>query len=75
MMYKITNKNAVERLIELINILKETQDNNDKFSFEIPYTRKQLGSLTSLRTETVIRAIKKMEQDNIVMINKGRVFY
>ncbi|WP_445430776.1 Crp/Fnr family transcriptional regulator [Chryseobacterium indoltheticum] len=75
MMYKITNNNAIDRLVELMDVMKESQENKEKFSFEIPYTRKQLGSLTSLRTETVIRAIKKMEQNKIVMINNRKIFY
>ncbi|QQQ29126.1 Crp/Fnr family transcriptional regulator [Chryseobacterium indoltheticum] len=75
MMYKITNNNAIDRLVELMDVMKESQENKDKFSFEIPYTRKQLGSLTSLRTETVIRAIKKMEQNKTVLINNRKIFY
>lgn len=62
LMHKISSKNAIERLKEIMNMMKETQNNKDKFSFEIPHTRQQLASLTGLYVETTIRAIKKMEK-------------
>lgn len=73
--HKILNYSATERIIELMSSMKKSSDKKEKFSFKIPYTRKQLASFTSLRTETVIRAIKKMEQDNIVIIKNRKIFF
>ena len=71
----ITSENAEDRLIEIMELLKESYDNKDKFSLEIPHTRQQLASLTGLSIETAIRAIKKMEKKNIVMIKDRKIFY
>ncbi|MCY0976782.1 Crp/Fnr family transcriptional regulator [Chryseobacterium wangxinyae] len=74
LMPKIASKNAEERLAELMNIMKDSK-NQEKFSFEIPHTRQQLASLTGLSLETTIRAIKKMERGEILMIKNGKIFY
>jgi CRP-like cAMP-binding protein len=48
---------------------------NGKFSFEIPFTRQQLANLTGLRVETVIRAVKKMENESLVKIKNRKIYY
>ncbi len=75
MMRKISSKSAVERLTEIMNMMKEPQPNKDKFSFEIPHTRQQLASLTGLCVETAIRAIKRMEEKNVLKIRNRKIFY
>lgn len=75
LMRVITSENAEDRLIEIMELLKESYDNKDKFSIEIPHTRQQLASLTGLSIETAIRTIKKMEKKNIVMIKNRKIFY
>ncbi|MDR6403250.1 MULTISPECIES: Crp/Fnr family transcriptional regulator [Chryseobacterium] len=75
LMQKITGKNAEERLMELMNQMKESRENKEKFSFEIPHTRQQLASLAGLSLETAIRAIKRMEKNEILVIKNGKIFY
>jgi len=75
LMRKITSKNAEERLMEILDILKQSHMNRDKFSFEIPYTRQQLGAFTGICVETVIRAIKRLEKNNVLMIRNRKIFY
>jgi len=75
LMQKISSKNAEERLVELMNQMKESKENKDKFSFEIPHTRQQLASLTGLSVETAIRAIKRMEKNEVLIIKNGKIFY
>ncbi|MDQ0595087.1 CRP/FNR family cyclic AMP-dependent transcriptional regulator [Chryseobacterium ginsenosidimutans] len=75
LMRKITSENAEERLMELMNQMKDSKENKDKFSFEIPHTRQQLASLTGLSVETAIRAIKRMERSEILIIKNGKIFY
>jgi CRP-like cAMP-binding protein len=41
----------------------------------IDLTRKELSTMTGLRIETVIRTIKKMEQQGKLEIIKGKVYY
>jgi len=75
LMRKISSKNAVERITELLKMLKEPQENKSKYSFEIPHTRQQLASLTGLCVETAIRAIKRMEANNDLQIRNRKIFY
>ncbi|MCQ9634276.1 Crp/Fnr family transcriptional regulator [Chryseobacterium sp. WG14] len=75
LMQKISGQNAEERLVELMNQMKEAKENKDKYSFEIPYTRQQLASLTGLSLETTIRVIKRMEKNENLVIKNGKIFY
>lgn len=75
LMQKISSKNAQERLMELLNQIKEPKENKDKYSLEIPHTRQQLASLTGLSLETTIRVIKRMEKSGRLIIKNGKIFY
>ncbi|WP_276876990.1 Crp/Fnr family transcriptional regulator [Chryseobacterium joostei] len=75
LMQKISGQNAEERLVELMNQMKEPKESRGKYSFEIPHTRQQLASLTGLSLETTIRVIKRMEKNKILMIKNGKIFY
>jgi CRP-like cAMP-binding protein len=63
------------RIQELFNVLKEYHVAHGVFSYQIPFTRQQISSITALRLETVIRTVKKMEKNNIVKIKNGKIFY
>lgn len=63
------------RLIGMMTYFKSYSTLDDKYSFEITLTRKQLASLTGLRIETVIRTIKKMEKDGAVKLENGKIFF
>lgn len=63
------------RLTELFRVLKEYYSKYEPFSYQIPFTRQQLSSITALRLETVIRTVKKMEKNNMVQIINGKIFY
>lgn len=70
----LTSEDATHQLLTLLNHLKGSQ-NKEPFSYKIPYTRKELAFLTGLRIETVIRTFKKMENESLIKIIKGRVYY
>lgn len=46
-----------------------------KHSFLVPYTRQQIADLIGLRVETVIRTIKKMETENLLLIDHSKIYY
>ncbi|MDQ0595088.1 CRP-like cAMP-binding protein [Chryseobacterium ginsenosidimutans] len=71
----LTSEDATHQLLTLLNHLKNSQNKSERYSYKIPYTRKELAFLTGLRTETVIRTFKKMESENLIKIIKGRVYY
>lgn len=68
-------KDPATKLKVLMDHLKGTQDENTAFSFQIPLTRQQMASLTGMRVETTIRALKMMEKENIVKIKNRKIFY
>lgn len=72
----LTSKDAVHQLLTVLNHLKENQqENTARFSYKVPYTRKELSALTGLRIETIIRILKKLQSENEVKIIKGKVYY
>jgi CRP-like cAMP-binding protein len=75
LMRKISCHNASERLKEVMQLMKQEQDNQSPFSFEVPLTRQQLASLTGLCIETTIRTIKKMEREKILRIKDRKILY
>ena len=64
---------AEERLLHYIDHLK-TQNSPLVGEFEVSYTRQQLADLLGLRVETVIRAVKRLEQLGKVAIREGRIW-
>ncbi|WP_080779942.1 Crp/Fnr family transcriptional regulator [Chryseobacterium phocaeense] len=76
LMQKISCHSAVERLKEVLELMKQEHGNTaTPFTFEVPMTRQQLGSLTGLCVETTIRVIKKMEREKIVRIVNRKILY
>lgn len=66
---------AAGRLLTILNFVKDSPDKHEQYCCKIPYTRKDIASLTGLRIETVIRIFKKMEHAGILKIIKGKNFY
>lgn len=75
LMQKISSTSAVERLKEVLELMKQEEGSNEPFTYEVPVTRQQLASLTGLCIETTIRAIKKMEREKIVRISNRKIIY
>ncbi|MDH6253452.1 CRP-like cAMP-binding protein [Chryseobacterium sp. H1D6B] len=73
----VFSKNPNVRLKALMDYFKNThylQKNSDK-EYLIPLTRQQMADLTGLRVETVIRTIKSMEKENLLIIKKRQIYY
>lgn len=60
------------RILALIDFLKSRYGNEALFQVEL--TRQQIADLTGQRVETVIRAIKQLEQDGEIKLIKHKVF-
>lgn len=74
-----TNKNIInphpeERITAFLKKYKKDQNKNIS-SVMIPYTRQQIGDFLGLRVETVIRTLKKMEEEGKVEIKKHKLYY
>ncbi|MRT17857.1 Crp/Fnr family transcriptional regulator [Vitellibacter sp. q18] len=60
------------RILTLIDFLKRKYGTDQPFQVEL--TRQQIADLTGQRVETVIRAIKQLEQDGEITLIKHKVF-
>ena len=68
----ISVHNPEDRILTLIDFLKEKYGSEELFQVEL--TRQQIADLTGLRVETVIRAVKQLEQDGEIQLIKRKVF-
>ncbi|MCU7616283.1 Crp/Fnr family transcriptional regulator [Chryseobacterium sp. PBS4-4] len=75
MLFNLSLSDPSTRIKTVIDILKRNSLFNEPFSFLIPLTRQQIANLTGLRVETVIRSIKKMEHNELLKIENGKIYF
>ncbi|MCL8538644.1 Crp/Fnr family transcriptional regulator [Chryseobacterium gallinarum] len=72
------NNSATEpctKIRSLMDYYKECSRFQDQYTYAVPLTRQQIANLTGLRVETVIRAVKKMEQENLLKLEGRQILY
>ena len=62
------------RILTILEIIRSKQDKKDGKKIKVPYTRQQLADMTGLRVETVIRAIRILENKGELAIESGKVY-
>ncbi len=73
---EISSQGPGRKLLTLLNFQKKSHAGvSEPCSFKVPLTRQQMADLTGLRVETVIRAIKQLEKDGVLKIERGKVFF
>lgn len=71
-----SNHNPEQRILKLLTYLKEDiNELSEPFSFIVDLTRQQIADLVGLRVETVIKAIKRLEQKGALKIIDRKVYY
>lgn len=65
----------IVKLMKLFDHIKKYFGFEETYSFLIPYTRQQIATLTGLRVETVIRYVKKMQEQKLVKIESTKIYY
>jgi len=75
MMNNLSTPDPGTKIKRVMDCLKSYNRYTDKYSYQFPFTRQNLASLTGLCVETVIRVIKKMEKEKTVRIQNGKIFY
>jgi len=75
MLFTISSHDPTHQLQTVMEYFRQYNSSNSRNSVPIPLSRKQLAGLTGLRIETVIRTIKKMERQNILRIEQGKIYY
>lgn len=72
---EISNQEPVHRIIRFIDYLKDDVHKIDgKFTFKVAYTRQQISDILGLRVETIIRAIKNLEKQGELKIEKRKIY-
>ena len=41
----------------------------------VPFTRQEIANFLGVRVETIIRTIKELEDEGVVRIEKGKIYY
>lgn len=73
---EISSHTPEHRLATILNYLKsKLAPEGDGQPIIIPYTRQQLADMTSLRVETVIRTIKKMERNGRLTLQGHKILF
>lgn len=76
MSQSILSQNPESKLLALMNYFKHSQATiSRKQKYEIPLTRQQMADLTGLRVETVIRTIKKLENEGKLQLVKHKIIF
>lgn len=72
---EISSQEPVHRILRLIDFsIEQFKFNKDQNGYLINLTRQQIGDLTGLRVETVIRAIKLLEKKGELKIINRKVY-
>ncbi len=71
---EISSHDPEHRVLTLLKYLKTEMNVGAESRFAIDLTRQQIADMTGLRVETVIRAIKKMETENLLEIKNRKVY-
>lgn len=75
MAQNMSSQSPTLKLKTLMEYLKNQEQHDNKFKFQIPLTRQQMANLTGLCVETVIRALKRMEKEGKLLIENGKILY
>ncbi len=57
----------------ILTLLQYLRKQSNKSSFTVDLTRQQIAELTGLRVETVIRVVKKLETQKILMLENHKI--
>jgi len=75
MLFSMSSLDPSFKIKTIMDYLKGYNCTDEKYSFQIPLTRQQIANLTGLRVETVVRTVKKMESEQVVQIENGKIYY
>lgn len=74
MLTEVSSYDPEHRITTVLKYFKSKIAKSDKFEkIVIPFTRQQLADMTGLRVETVIRTVKKMENDGKLQLEGHKI--
>lgn len=71
---EIAGENPEHRITTVLKLLKDQSNCTGKEKYKIELSRQQIADMTGLRTETVIRVMRKLFEKGDILIEKGKVF-
>ena len=75
MLKEMGNHDPEKMIMSLLNYLQSTSDHICASCNKIKLTRKQISEMTSLRVETVIRVMRRLQEKQFIQIIKGKVYF
>ena len=75
MLKEMGNHDPEKMIMSLLNYLQQTSDHICASCNKIKLTRKQISEMTSLRVETVIRVMRRLQDKEMLQIKKGKVYF
>jgi CRP/FNR family transcriptional regulator, cyclic AMP receptor protein len=76
MLSELAIEEAEHRIVTLLRHLATTGEPAGNTQVRLPFTRQQIGDMTGLRVETVIRTIKSLEQKGILDLDPdGKILW
>lgn len=61
-------------ILTLLNYIRDNSPNKNDSPFLVPNTRQQLADMCGLRVETVIRNIKKLQNEGKIIIKEHKIY-
>jgi len=61
-------------IITLLKYLRDNSEYKGQPNYCVPYTRQEIADMTGLRVETVIRTVKKLQQDSRLNIIQHKIY-
>ncbi len=72
----ISSQTPEDRILGLLKYIKENSTLSEKpKSFKYDITRQEIANLLGLRVETVIRAVKDLEKQEIISIKNRKIYF
>jgi CRP-like cAMP-binding protein len=71
---EIAGENPEHRVKTMLHLLKQQSKARNNERYKVELSRQQIADMTGLRTETVIRVMRKLHERGELCIEKGKVF-
>ncbi|MCA6067755.1 Crp/Fnr family transcriptional regulator [Chryseobacterium sp. RG1] len=75
MLFGNSANEPIPKIVALLDYYKRSAFVEGQFKYAFPLTRQQIANLTGLRVETVIRTIKKMNEQGLILVKDRKIFY
>ena len=69
----LSTSSSAKRVLGVLHFLKNHDKVEEPFMYIVPFSRQQIADITGLRLETVVRTVKKKEQENHLSKLQGKI--